>query len=380
MQNKYDMTTYLKKISTVILAIMMLVACSQDKNKKLIKLKKEQQALIEEIAQLEKEIATDGKDTAKMDDGVLVKTVVVAPRQFSHSIEIQGALDGEENVKVYPEGQGMVTQVLVKMGSKVSKGQIMARLDDKALRKSMKQTETQYKLACDLYDRQKNLWEQKIGSEVQFLQAKTQKEALESGLAAIKEQLGYLTIKSPISGTIEDLPLKVGMAASPAMPVATVINFSSNKIVADVAEAYNKSISAGDSVAIWFPDLKTEIKSTITTASKYINPTNRSFKVEVRLPSKLANLKANMIAVLRIIDYKNKSAIVVPVNLVQNDAKGSYLYVLNNGGKIKTAHKRYITPGMTYNGIMEIISGLNAGDAIVIVGQLGLSEGAKVKE
>ena len=142
----------------------------------------------------------------------------------------------------------------------------------------------------------------------------------------------------------------------------------------------NRDKLRGDSVSIWFPDLKAEIKTTISTASKYINPTNRSFKVEVRLPSKLANLKANMIAVLRIIDYKNKSAYVVPVSLVQNDAKGAYLYVLNDGGKIKTAHKRYITPGMTYNGMMEVVSGLNAGDAIVTVGQLGLSEGAKVKE
>ncbi len=374
------MITIYKKIVLALLMVTMLAACQSDKNKKLIKLKKEQQALTEEIAQLEKEIAADGKDTTKLDDGVLVKTEAVLPCYFSHSIEIQGSLDGEENVKVYPEGQGVVTQVLVKMGSKVSKGQVIARLDDKALRKSMKQTETQYKLAYDLYERQKNLWEQKIGSEVQYLQAKTQKEALESGLAAFREQLGYQTIKSPISGTIEDLPLKVGMAASPAMPVATVINFSSNKIVADVAEAYNKSIGAGDSVAIWFPDLKTEIRSIISTASKYINPVNRSFKVEVRLPSKLANLKANMIAVLRIIDYKNKAALVVPVNLVQSDPKGSYLYMMNDGGKIKTAHKRYITTGMNYNGMVEVVSGLNAGDRIVTVGQLGLSEGAKVKE
>lgn len=374
------MNTSLKKISLVMLAVVMLAACSQDKSKKLIELKKKQQALTEEIAALEKEIAMDGKDSSNIEDGVLVKTEIVSPRYFTHSIEIQGALDGDENVKVYPEGQGVVTQVLVKMGSNVGKGQVIARLDDKALRKNMKQTETQYRLACDLYERQKNLWEQKIGSEVQFLQARTQKEALESGLAAIRDQLSYQLIKSPISGTIEDLPLKVGMAASPAMPVATVINFSSNKIVADVAEAYNKSISAGDSVAIWFPDLKTEVRSTISTASKYINPVNRSFRVEVKLPANMKNLKANMIAVLRIIDYKNKSALVVPVSLVQNDSKGAYLYVVNDGGKIKTAHKRYITQGMTYNGVVEVVSGLNAGDNIVTVGQLGLSEGAKIKE
>lgn len=374
------MITNYKRIVLALLTITMLAACHSDKNKKLIELKKQQQTLSEQIAQLEKEIATDGLDSSKMDDGILVKTEVIASQYFTHSIEVQGALDGEENVNVYPEGQGVVTQVLVKMGSSVRKGQVIARLDDKALRKSVKQTETQYRLACDLYERQKNLWEKKIGSEVQYLQAKTQKEALESGLAAVREQLDYLTIKSPINGTVEDLPLKVGMSASPAMPVATVINFSSNKIVADVAEAYNKSISAGDSVAIWFPDLKLEVRSTISTASKYINPVNRSFKVEVRLPSKLKNLKANMIAVLKIIDYKNKSALVVPVNLVQNDSKGSYLYLLSDGGKVKTAHKCYITQGMTYNGMVEVVSGLTVGDKIVTVGQLGLSEGAIVKE
>lgn len=368
-------------LTTILLASTLLisvVSCKEDKNAKLIKLKKEQQELVTKINELQAEIASQNTDSTK-NEGVNIVTETVANKPFHHAIEVQGTLDSDENLKVFPQTQGVVTQVLVKVGDRVSKGQVIAKIDDQAMRKSYAQMNAQYKLAADMYERQKGLWEQKIGSEVQFLQAKSQKEALENGLASLKDQLNYAQIKSPINGSIEELPIRVGMSASPASPVATVINFSSMKIVAEIAEAYNTSVSIGDPVTLYFPDLGKEVGSKIATASKFINPQNRSFKVEVKVPGNINNLKANMIAVVRITDYKNNNAIVVNLNAIQSDASGAYVYVAaNTKGKL-IAHKKYVTQGMTYNGATEIKNGLSAGDKVITVGQLGLTEGAPVR-
>jgi RND family efflux transporter MFP subunit len=364
-----------KPLALSMLIMISAISCKQDKKSELNKLKKSQQELVDKIAKLEAEL----KDSTATNDAVQVAIETIALQQFTHAIEVQGSLDGEENVKVYPQGMGVVTQVLVGVGTQVRKGQVIAKIDDQAMRKTLAQTTAQYKLAAEMYERQKSLWDQKIGSEMQFLQAKANKEALENGLAALKDQLDYFQIKSPINGTVEDLPVKVGMSASPAMAVATVINFSSIKVVADVAEAYNTSISAGDAVSIWFPDLKMEVNSKISTASKYITPANRSFKVEVRLPGNQKNLKANMIAVLRITDYKNPKAAIVKVNLIQNDAKGTYLFSVADEKDKQVARKLYITTGMTYNGMTEVKEGLAAGDRVISAGQLGLTDGVEVK-
>ncbi|MDD2797618.1 MAG: efflux RND transporter periplasmic adaptor subunit [Bacteroidales bacterium] len=370
------MKTNFKPIIFAVILLATVASCKPDKKAELTKLKKQQQELVDKIATLEAEL----KDSTAKGDIIVVSAEAIALQPFAHAIEVQGALDGEENVKVFPQGSGVITQVLVGVGSKVSKGQVIAKIDDQMMRSSLASTQSQYKLAADMYERQKNLWNQKIGSEVQFLQAKTNKEQLENTLAALKEQLSYLQIKSPINGSVEDLPLKVGMSVGPQAPVATVINFSSIKVVADVAEAYNTSISTGDAVTLWFPDLQKEVQSKISSASKYITPSNRSFKVEVRIPGNEKNLKANMIAVLRITDYKNPKAVVVKINFVQNDAKGSYVYVVATDAKGKNiAQKRYITQGMTYNGMVEVKEGLVAGDQIITAGQMSLTDGVEVK-
>jgi membrane fusion protein, multidrug efflux system len=162
------------------------------------------------------------------------------------------------------------------------------------------------------------------------------------------------------------------------MPVATIINFSALKVVADVAEAYGSSIATGDSVSLYFPDLKKEVPSTIASASKFINPVNRSFKVEVRLNSDNQNLKANMIVVMKIADYKKDKAIVVPVNLIQTDATGNYVYTAKVEDGNKTARKKHIEQGISYNGVVEVTTGLSAGDIIITNGHLGLIDGAKI--
>jgi len=372
------MKTNMKTIALALMVAGTLASCQKDKKADLIKLKREQQELTDKIAALEKEINATEKGENKT-EGTQVAVTPITTTRFEHAIEVQGSLDGEQNVKVFPKSQGIITEVYVQVGSAVKKGQAIARFDDAAFRKQLAQMVSQYNLAKELYDRQKRLWDQKIGSEVQYMQAKTQKESLENGVAALREQLEYMVVKSPITGNVEDLPIKIGQAASPQMPVATVINFSSLKVVANIAEAYNTSISGGDSVRIWFPDLKQEIRATVSTASKYINPVNRSFEIEVRIPNNIKNLKANMIAVVKVIDYKKENAIKVPVNLIQTDSKGDYVYVATNENNKQVARKKYVVQGKIYAGYAEITEGLSAGDRAITAGQLGLSEGASIQ-
>ncbi len=366
------------KIGIGLLILGLGWGCQNDKQAKLVDLKKQQQEVAEAIAQLELELKSDTSYHAKKDEGVKIKTQAVVKQDFAHYIEVHGKLDGEENVQLFPKGQGVVTRVLVKSGDAVRRGQVIAILDDGALRKSYDQTKSQYDLANEMFERQQRLWDQKIGSEMQYLQAKSQKESLENALASMKEQLGYMQIQSPINGSVEDLPLKVGMSVSPAMPVATVINFSSLKVVAEVAEAYSTGIMVGDSVAVLFPDLNTEFNSVVASASKYISPMNRSFKVEVRLPSSNKGFKANMIAVLKIADYHQPSAFVMPVNVIQTDSKGNYVFLAANENGVLKARKCYIKQGMSYNGMVEILDGLHENDQVISTGFQGLMEGALV--
>jgi membrane fusion protein, multidrug efflux system len=368
------MKTLLKTLPLVIL----LTACGSDADrirKEIIKKQQEVVKLQEQIAELEKQVA----DTTQTDKGILVKVTEVKPTGFKHYIEVNGKLDGEENVSVFPKGMGgSVDKIYVKLGQKVSKGQIIASLDAGAMQKQYEQVKSQYDLAVQIYEKQKTLWDQKIGSEVAYLQAKTNKEAAESGLAALEKQLEDTKITSPINGTVEDLPLKIGQTVSPGYPVATVINFSSTKIVAEIAEAYSDRVKTGDSVIVSFPDLNRDVLAIITNASNFINPINRSFKIEINLEGDSKLFKANMIAVLKINDYKAENTVVIPVNLIQTDSKGNYVYLAVRNSEKPVARKAYVEQGASYKGLIEITKGLKPGDKMITVGYLSLNDGTAI--
>lgn len=365
------------KISIPALSLLVAIACSgPNKEAQLAKLKTQQDALSIEIAQLEKEVGETKPVVAR------VKTVNYHEAQitsFNHYIEVQGRLDGEENVDVFAEAMGAVEKVYVKAGERVSKGQKLAQLNDKAVHEQLNALESSYKLVAQTFEKQQRLWDQKIGSEIQYLQAKTQKESMESQIESIKQQLNMYVIKSPISGSVEMVALKVGQSASPQMPVFKVVNFSTNKVVATISEAYADKVNDGDSVRVFFPDINYEVTGKLTFVSKYINPTNRTFEVEIRLGAIDSNIKANMIAVLRINDYTNPKAISLAINSVNNDKTGSYVWVAKQNGDKLVAQRVAVISGLTYNGAIEIKGGLNAGDKVITSGFLNLKEGDLVK-
>jgi len=351
--------------------IAFLAACSQPKDKKteLADLKKQRSELDSKIAALETEVGAK--------DSVATKEVSVLELQttsFSNYVEIQGKVDAEQNVSVNPEAQGIVTAVYASIGQSVSKGQVLAQIDDNVLRQNMAQLQTQIDLANNLYNRQKNLWDQKIGTEVQFLNAKTQKDGLDRQMSVLRTQQSMYKIKSPISGTVEQMDLKVGQAAMPGMNAIRVVNTNSLKAKALVAESYLGKVGQGDDVRVIFPDLKDSLTTKVSFASRVIDPASRSFSVEVKLPSN-NKYRANMIAILKVVDYKNSKAIVIPVNVIQKSESGSYVLISENG----KAKRAVITVGRTIDGKSEILSGLKAGDKLIVTGGDNLNEGDTVK-
>lgn len=355
----------MKKIFLIIGTAILLFSCNRaiDKKAELEKLQKEHDKISEQIIKLEKEIGQNG--IIKPDNVAIAE---ITPQKFVHYIEVQGKVDGDDNIGVSARTVGYITKIYVKQGQVVKKGQLLASLDDQILQKTLKQATDQLAFVTEIYNKQKNLWDQKIGSEIQFLTAKNNKESVENQINTLKEQIDMAKITSPIDGTVEDIPVKIGQTVSPGIPTFRVINFTHVKVVADIAEAYAPKVKSGDSIIIYLPDMDKEIKTRLSFASKYINPTNRTFSVETNLETGTAEYKANMVAVIKINDYKNPEAIVVPVNLIQKAMNDKYIFVAKFENGKNVARKQIVEVGMTYNGLSEIISGLNVGDKIIIKG------------
>jgi RND family efflux transporter MFP subunit len=370
----------MKKILYLSVMIALLASCSQttDKNAELQKLKIQRDKLNEQIAVIEAEI--NPQQSQAEEKMVAVKTTDAAECVFDHYIQVQGTVDGDENIAVSPQMAGIVTAVYVTEGTYVKKGQVLAELDDQITRQSLEEVNTQLLLANSIYEKQAALWEKKIGSEVQYLQAKTSKESLEQRINTIKEQLKLSKVISPISGTVESVPLRVGQMASPGMPTSTirVINMSVAKITADVSETYASRIKTGNTAVVHFPDIGKEIETKLNFTSRFIDPTNRTFKAECKISSKDIELRANMMANIKIKDYTNEKAFCVSVNLIQSNQDGKFLFIAVQDGANWKAERRMVKTGMDYNGIMEVTEGLNAGDKIIVSGFQGLNAGQKL--
>lgn len=360
-----------------LIAILALVACGKtDKKAELEKLKKQEAELQVKIGKLEKELAKEGTSTNTDVAASLVEVQEAKMQFFEHYLQVQGRVDANENVNVGPEAAGVVSSVLVKVGDRVSKGQVMARLDAKVLQQSIAELQSGLDFASTMYQKQKSLWDQKIGSEVQYLTAKNQKESLERKMATLLEQVGLYTIKSPINGTVDNVDAKVGQSAMPGMPLIRVVNLSNLKVKAEVAESYASKVHTGSKVKVIFPDLQDSLISKLSYSAKVIDPLNRTFKVECALSSAGA-YRPNMVAELKISDYTSaKPVFVVPINTIQKAEDASqYVYVANNN----KAQKKVVIVGKIFEGQAEIISGLNEGDKIITKGFNDLNEGESIK-
>ncbi|MFN6039335.1 MAG: efflux RND transporter periplasmic adaptor subunit, partial [Bacteroidota bacterium] len=287
---------------------------------------------------------------------------------------VMGKVDAEESVSVSSEIPGTVIKINVETGSMVIKGQVLAETDSKVMQQTISDLELSLDLINTLYEKQKSLWDQKIGTEVQFLQVKNQKESMEKKIASMQEQLKMTRIVSPIDGIVDAVDIKVGSAVAPGLPAIRVVNMSKLKIKAEVAEKFAAQIKSGKEVRVILPDMNDSLETKISYASKTINPMNRTFNVEINLPGK-KDYHPNMFARLKITTYTSAAPVVsIPVKLIQRDGTNEYV-MLKKGDK---AEKRIIKIGQSYNGVVEIISGLNAGESIIVNGQVDLQEGEVV--
>lgn len=365
--------TTMKKI-LYISAAMLLAACGQKKEAgdyktQLADLKKQQGDIAAQIAKIE--AAHPAADSSKTTD---VRVYQIAPSQFTNYVQLQGKIDAQDNVTAYPQMQGTITNIYVNVGQHVSKGQVMVQLDNSVLKQQIAQAEAQVSLTNTVYQRQKNLWDQKIGTEVQFLQAKSNYEAGQKQIAALKEQSAMYTIKSPISGTVDQMDLKLGQAAAPGQTGIRIVNADVLKVKADVPESYSGAVAQGNKVKILVPDANDSLTTNLTFAAKVIDPTSRSFAIEVKLPER-KTLRPNMTAILKVASYTKSNAVVIPVKSIQKSENGDFVFLNNNG----IAKKVIVKAGATYGGQTEILSGLKAGDVLVTDGASDIEDGDKIK-
>lgn len=351
------------------------------KKKKLTELKTQQKELISQIETLEKEIAK--LDTAfKVERKVkLVQVDEVVKQDFKHYIEVQGNVDAAENIVALCQQPGIVTAIYVKEGDRVTKGQVLAITETTSAMESAVQTvQTQLDLATTAFEKQSRLWEQKIGSEIQYLQSKTQKEALEKQLAAQKAQLEMTKVIAPISGTVDEVRFKVGDMAAPSqlMPGVRIINQNKLSVKAKLADSDFGKIKENDKVEVEFPDIQKTITETVSHVQRTIDPRSRTFSVEVKLNQGLSEYAANMIAKLKINDATFKNALLVPTNVIQKSSEGYYVLIAETKGDIKIASKRLIKPGTEYAGRTVVESGLNEGDKVITFGYTEVVDGQRI--
>lgn len=384
---------------------LIMTACGsgkKDKNaelteakNKLEKLKKDKAGLDAQIRQVEAKIAEIDPEASKQLRLVAVDTLVI--RDFVHYIELQGNIDADGVAWVTPRGQGgQVRSIHVKQGDQVRKGQLILKLDDAlhrqgliAAQQQVSGLKAQLAQAQSLYERQQNLWKQNIGTEVQVLNAKTAVESLQSQLAAAEanaqfaaEQVNQTSVTAEIGGVIDQMNVKVGefftpASANPASGIR-IVNNKNLKMVTAVPENYISRVNKGDSVLIEVPETgKAAFRSVLSVVGASINATTRSFETEARLPSD-PNLRPNQLATMKILDYKSKDAVTAPVNVVQTDEKGKYVFVIENAGGKSIVRKKPVVVGETYGGVTEIKSGLDAGALIITEGYQNVYDGQSV--
>jgi len=314
-------------------------------------------------------------------DEALVSVLTVKDTVFSHYLEVQGSVDTKENILVQPEFQGTLVSLNVKAGQRVSKGQVLGRIDDAGLSQQVASLENQYALAKTTFERQKNLWNQKIGSEIQYLQAQTQMVSAQRGVAQIKAQLSKTVIRAPFSGTIDDVFVEKGQVVGPsAQGLMRIVNLSNMFVSTSVPETYIGKLKIGTPVDVLLTSLGKTYTGKIRQIGNFVNPSNRSFGIEVSVPNPENLLRPNQVANLKITDYVSKNTIVVPTNVIQEDGeKNKFVYTaINANGKTGTAKKTIVKLGQSSDNVTEILSGLSNNDVIVIEGMNTISDGMKL--
>ncbi len=373
----------MKKL-VLIAASFLLIACGEKSTEDLIKDKnitelKNRKATIQ--SELEKIDAAllNGNKTPETE--ALVSVITLKDTVFNHYLEIQGNVNTKDNILVQPEFSGTLTILNVKAGQRVSKGQILGKVDDAGMSQQLASIENQYALAKTTFERQKNLWDKKIGSEIQFLQAQAQMISAQKSVAQMRAQVAKTVIRAPFSGTIDDVFVERGQVVAPnPQGLMRIVNLSNMYVSTTVPETYIGKLKVGTAVDVFLTSLGKTYKGKVRQVASFINPSNRSFGIEVSVPNPDNLLRPNQVAQLKIIDYAIKNAIVVPTNVVQEDGKNNkFVFIATNiNGKKGVAKKVVVKVGKSSDNVTEILSGLTANDVIITEGANSIADGMKL--
>ncbi len=369
------------------LSILLLAACGgntdniEAKKEQLATYKKEMNELSQKISSLEKEIAEmDPSFTQNTRKTTLITTTPVQTKTFKHFVEVRGSVASRNNVTISTEVPGRIVSVKVKEGQRVRKGEVLVTLDAETIRNSIKELQTSLELATTRFERQANLWEKKIGTEIQYLEAKNRKESLERNLETTRSQLAQTIIRAPFSGNIDKVMARIGEMAQPGVPVVRIVSLTDMYIEADLSESLLGKFHEGDSVEVTFPSLNKKMRTTISAIGQVINPNNRTFTIEIRLPESGDLLKPNLLAVVKIKDFEAKDAVVIPTNLIQTDNSGDFVYITRQEDEVTEAEKVRVERGLTYDNETLITSGLQGNEKLIKEGFREVAEGVAVKE
>lgn len=332
------------------------------------------------IAELEKEISALDPEFAKDNrKATLVTTKNIEMRNFEHYVEVSGAVKSRKNVLISAENMGNVNQILVKEGTEVKSGQLIINLDTELYQRNLDQLETEYTLAKTMFEKQTNLWNQNIGTEVQYLQAKNRKESVERQIANIKTQISKSKVRAPFDGTIEDVLVKEGEMAQLGSPLVRIVNHRDMYIKADLSDSFIGKFNKGDRVIIYFPSMDKTIESKISSVGQIIDEMNRTFSIEALLPLTDFTMKSNLLAVVKLKDFEKQNAVVIPSKLIQRDNKGEFVYVADGNNDELVAKKIQIQRGVTYKNNTMISNGLSGNEILIDEGCRNVADGSKLK-
>lgn len=386
----------MKHIFSLIVITLLLVSCGGEAKKNSVEKVLESnnlEAIRQKRAELVNEQEMTNSKIKQLDAAIskldtvrhipLITTFLAKEEVFKHVLEIQGNVTTKNLLVITPEYNGVLTQVYVKEGQRVNKGQLLAKIDDGGLSQQLAQLQIQADLAKTTFERQKRLWEQNIGSEIQYLQAKSNYEAQQETVNQLKKQVAKTNVTAPFSGTIDDVITEQGsVVAAGQTPLMRLVNLNDMYIETSVPESYIPDVTKGKHVVVEFPILGESVETEVRQASDFINPDNRTFKIEVGIPNKNKNIKPNLTAKLKINDYTNNEAILVPQSIISENANGEqYVYTIKdkNGNDEGVANRVIVKTGKTQGDVIEILEGVSNGTEIIKEGARSVKDGQTVK-
>ena len=373
----------MRKFVVFILALTVF-ACGKDTSredirKQLAQYKKEKNELQQKITQLNNQLESKGgqpKGTYQIP--VFVKEM--EPDTFSHFINANGTVEAVQEAFISPETNGQITRIFVEEGERVKEGELMAKLNTSVIESNIEEVKTNLELARETFQKQKRLWEDSVGSEMQYLEAKNRKETLENRLETLQEQLDMSEIRAPFDGIVEEISQKAGELGTPGIQLLHLVNLQKLKVEAELAEQYMAYVNEGDLINIRFPAYPDLVKTVpITRKGSVIDKESRTFAIEARINNYDEKLKPNQISIVNVRDYMNDSALVVPANVIKQDMQGDYVYILQDEEDVKVAHKVYVTTGRSYNNETMVQEGLDVGQEVITSGYTQVSEGSRVQ-